>query len=107
MDSTASPPGSYNARTTASESSTGIPSRANSFPVSVLPIPMEPVSPTRNGRLVLGSGNSERFQQMRAKSLCNGGTDTEPGGESRYRLVHQHSQAVHDRMPSGFGLPQQ
>src|SRR5437588_6739854 len=91
----------------ASESSTGIPSRANSLPVSVLPMPMEPVRPTRKTRAFADSGNAKRFQKKGAKGKGHGRTYPEPCRKGRYRLMHQHAETIHGLVPGGFGLPQQ
>src|SRR5437764_13754088 len=86
---------------------TGRPRRANSLPVSVLPMPMEPVSAATKTRPAVGSGTPERLQKMSPQARRDGGTNAEPLSKCRHRLMHQHSKAIYRLMARGFGASQQ
>src|SRR5512146_3424871 len=69
-----------------------MPARWNNFAVSVLPMPMEPVSPMTKGRF---SVTAERLFEFSPQYGRNFRRYTEPKREARDRLVHQHAQPVH------------
>src|SRR5690348_18468813 len=74
---------------TASASCTGTPSAAKSLAVSLLPMPMEPVSPMTKGLAM-----SQRLDQPGAQSRRDIGLHTKKGFEGWHGLMHQHAQPV-------------
>src|SRR5262249_59929269 len=87
---TARPPTSYSRATAASASYTGIPSFANIFAVSVLPMPIEPVSPTMSGLSSATDGLHKRL----AQPFADLGSHTEERLECGDGLMNQHPQPV-------------
>src|ERR1700760_891044 len=86
----------------ASASCTGTPSAANSLAVSVLPMPIEPVSPMTKG---LGTG--ERPLQRGPEPRRHFRFDAKKCLERWCRLMHQHAQPVDCDMPARPCLFQQ
>src|SRR4051812_48880427 len=76
-----------------------MPSLANIFAVSLLPMPIEPVSPTRSGRSAM-----QRLLEMRAQLRCHLRRRSEEGGKRRNGLMHQHAQSIDRLVPPGPGI---
>src|SRR6185312_9375715 len=85
----------------ASASWTGMPSAANSLAVSLLPMPMPPVSPIAKG---LGI---ERPLQMLAQSAGDLGPHAKESFKRRHRLVHQHAKPIDGDIAARLGICQQ
>src|SRR5882672_652997 len=71
-----------------------MPSRAKSLPVSVLPMPIEPVSPIINGFRRGVSDTRKRLHEFFAQIWRDLRRYAKPGGKSGRRLMHQHAQPV-------------
>src|SRR5260221_2436835 len=83
-----------------------MPSRWKSFRVSLLPMPMEPVRPTVNGRSWRLSGIAKRLGQSRAQIRRHFWRDAEPGGKGGHGLMHQHAQPIDGAVAASTRLAQ-
>src|ERR1700722_9315196 len=86
----------------ASASCTAMPSAANNFAVSLLPMAIEPVRPMTKGLSCMESAfqhgaQARRDRRLYAKERLKGGL----------RLVHQHTQPINHEMAALGGVFQQ
>src|SRR4051812_3723121 len=87
----------------ASASNTGTPSAANSFAVSLLPMPIEPVRPITKGLLA----GTEDLHKRIAQVLRDFWPHAKKCLKGRHRLMHQHPKAVDGFVPPRGGIFQQ
>src|SRR5579871_3609732 len=80
-----------------------MPSRRKSFAVSLLPMPIDPVSPTMRGSREL----MERLFQISSYRRRYLWRSAEEGFERRGRLEDQHREAIDCLQPPATSLPQQ
>src|SRR6476620_1244442 len=71
-----------------------MPSRAKSFPVSVLPIPIEPVSPIIKGFRWRESDTRKGSHEAFAQLGGDFGRHAEPGCKSWHSLMHEHAEPI-------------
>src|ERR1700749_3450958 len=90
----------------ASASNTGTPSAANSLAVSLLPMPIEPVSPITKGLWPFLTFTQHLHQRL-AQGRCDLGLHTEKSLEGGHRLMHQHAQPIDDLVTTCAGILQQ